>query len=117
MPKVCIGLRSRSQQGHPSIEENYSMEQLKQSRPKPMRTSDIQQRGRALQHRFRVAGFPQYTRWYVDQEPKWKGDASLMNRINVLFNGRGSMEDVELLLKCEALADKGLPKNADQAAA
>lgn len=84
------------------------MEHSKQARSKPLTTGDVQERGRALQHRFRVAGLPQYTRWYQEQDGKLVGDASRIQRINVLFNGRGSMQDVELLEYCEALADQHL---------
>lgn len=88
-----------------------------QPRPKPLRVSDVEDRGRALQHRFRVAGFPQYTRWLVEHEPKWMGDGSLIARVRSLFNGRGSMGDVELLEKCEALADRFLDNTNRPAAA
>jgi hypothetical protein len=66
--------------------------------------SDIQHRGRALQHRFRMAGIPQYTRWFADVSPGMKGDATAMHRIRLLFNGQGSMDDLALLEKCEVLA-------------
>lgn len=78
------------------------------SRPHPGTPAQVQERGRALRHRFRVADIPHYTRWFTEYEPKWKGDASLMYRIQMIFNGRGAMTDVKLLEKCEALADKHL---------
>lgn len=74
--------------------------------------ADVQERGRVLQHTFRVAGIPQYTRWFVEQEPKWNGDASLINRIRRLFNGEGSREDLPLLEKCEVLVAQRLKSAA-----
>lgn len=86
------------------------MERTAQPRPKPTRVSDVQDRGRELQHRFRVAGIPQYTRWLIDHDPALGSDVKPMVRMRLLFNGKGSMTDVELLEKCEALADKHLPR-------
>lgn len=74
--------------------------------------ADIQSRGRALQHRFRVAGIPQYTRWFADVDPKLKGDAARINRIRMLLNGQGSTNDLELLQKCEVLVELHLNSKA-----
>lgn len=75
-------------------------------------TQEVQQRGRALQHRFRVAGFPQYTRWFVERDPSLIGDGSIQSRIQKLFNGQGSKSDAVLLEKCEALANRFLANAA-----
>jgi hypothetical protein len=69
---------------------------------------EVQERGRALQRRFRLADIPHYTRWFVDKEPKWNGDGSVRSRIRAIFNGKGSTGDIELVEKCEALADRCL---------
>lgn len=66
-------------------------------------SADIQERGRALQHTFRVAGIPQYTRWFTEVDPHLKGDTSRLYRIRRLFNGEGTREDLPLLEKCELL--------------
>lgn len=79
---------------------------------KTITSADIQDRGRSLQHRFRVAGIPHYTRWLVDKDPKLEGDGPIQYRIQRLFNGRGSVDDLELLKKCEAIADRFLGRQA-----
>lgn len=86
------------------------MEQTSQPPRKPTTYAEVQERGRALQHRFRVAGIPQYTRWFVDHYPRWKGDATRMERIRLVFNGQGSMADADLLVKCEVIANENLPR-------
>lgn len=78
----------------------------------PVSSADIQDRGRALQHAFRIAGVPQYTRWYLEVEPKWKGDSSRMYRIRRLFNGEGTKDDLSLLEMCEVLARRHLKQAA-----
>lgn len=75
-------------------------------------TADIQQRGRALQERFRSAGIPQYARWMIDHYPSLGTDVEVMHRMRQLFNGAGARRDTELLIKCEALADRFLPQQA-----
>lgn len=74
--------------------------------------ADIQLRGRALQQRFRDAGIPQYTRWLIDHYPALGTDVKTLNRMRQLFNGQGSRSDVELLTRCESLADRYLPQQA-----
>ena len=66
-------------------------------------SADIQERGRTLQHTFRVAGIPQYTRWFAEVDPKLRGDSSRLYRIRRLCNGEGTREDLPLLEKCEFL--------------
>jgi hypothetical protein len=82
---------------------------------KSVSPADVRDRGGELAIRLRVAGFPQYTRWFSDHNPKWKGDEETARRIRRLLNERGSAKDVELLKDCEALADRYLPKNAKAA--
>lgn len=91
---------------------SYHMEKTKKLAAVNLTTQEIQERGRALQHRFRVAGFPHYTRWIVDRDPSLVGDGSIQSRIQKLFNGQGSKTDAVLLEKCEALANRFLANAA-----
>lgn len=52
----------------------------------------------------------QYTPWFVHHNPKWYGDGALQHRIRMVFNGKGTPLDTNLLLELEAIADKHLDK-------
>lgn len=82
------------------------------SKPAPVTSAEIQDRGRTLQRTFQMAGIPQYTRWFLEVEPKWLGDTSRIYRIRRLFNGEGTKDDLGLLEKCEVLVNTFLKKNA-----
>ncbi len=74
--------------------------------------ADIQERGRALQHAFRVAGIPQYTRWLAEVEPSMMKGEGRPTRIRRILNGEGTTADVALIEKCEALVKKHILNNA-----
>lgn len=74
--------------------------------------ADIRDRGGDLAHRLRVAGCTQYTVWFAQVNPEWKGDTETAKMIRLICNERGGMKHLPLLRKCEALADKYLPKQA-----
>jgi hypothetical protein len=88
------------------------MSTLKSRIGAPTSTAEIQRRGRALQERFRIAGIPQYTRWLIDHEPGLGTEVDTMVRMRYLFNGQGARRDADLLVKCEGLAERHLPKAA-----
>lgn len=77
-----------------------------------MTKAEIQERGRALQHAFRVAGIPQYTRWFAEVDPLMMKAAGRPTRIRRILNGEGTTADVALIEKCEALVKKHILNNA-----
>lgn len=79
---------------------------------KSVSLADIRDRGRELAIRLRVAGFPQYTRWFAEHNPKWSGDPKVAYRIRMILNERGGSADLKLLKECEVLANTYLPKQA-----
>lgn len=81
-------------------------------KPKAVSIADIRDRGGELAIRLRVAGFPHYNRWFAEHNAKWAGDEKVAYRIRMIMNERGGMGDLDLLEKCEALAEKHLPKRA-----
>ena len=77
-----------------------------------MTKAEIQERGRALQHAFRVAGIPQYTRWFAEVDPLMMRAAGRPARIRRILNGEGTTADAALIEKCEALVKKHILNNA-----
>lgn len=65
--------------------------------------ADVQRRGRDLQQKFRIAGIPQYTRWFAEVDPVLRADTESLGRIRRMFNGEGTKKDLALLEKCELL--------------
>lgn len=70
---------------------------------------DITARGNALLQHLRNNAIWQYVPWFVANNSKWKGDASLQHRMRMIFNGKSTPLDTNLLLDMEKIAAKHLP--------
>lgn len=77
-----------------------------------MTKAEIQERGRALQHTFRVAGIPQYTRWFAEVDPLMMRAAGRPTRIRRILNGEGTTADAALIEKCEDLVKRHIRQTA-----
>ena len=77
-----------------------------------MTKAEIQERGRALQHAFRVAGIPQYTRWFAEVDPLMMRATGRPTRIRRILNGEGTTADAALIEKCEDLVKRHIRQTA-----
>ena len=74
-------------------------------------SEEVNERGKVLLQRLRNNGVWQYSRWFVDRDRgHLNGNGSLQDRMQRIFNDKGTPLDTNLLLELEAIADKHLDK-------
>lgn len=71
-------------------------------------SEEVNTRGKALLQRLRNNGVWMYSRWFVDKATRYTGNGTIQDRMQRIFNGKGTPMDTNLLLELEAIADKHL---------